>query len=195
LIIMTPHIVKNEEDAEEIRQVEASRMNWCLGDVIEMHGDGGLRGRNDEWSDAETNVIYPDLDPSGQASPTPNDAPDQPNIVPAPDNPPLQLPPGSPDSGATMPGGPSIEAASVGRAVYPTPTYPGRIEPAIYQGAPPPALLHQRRPGPVVRSTYDAPLRPLHSPVLRLPPTENRPPVGPQPPPSQTPPSQTSWYR
>ncbi len=66
LIIMTPRIVRTEQDAELVKQVEASRMNWCLADVIKLHGPSGLRGRNADWTDAETPVIYPDLDPTGR---------------------------------------------------------------------------------------------------------------------------------
>ena len=36
-------------------------MNWCLADVIKIYGEAGLRGRTDEWSDAETQVVYPDM--------------------------------------------------------------------------------------------------------------------------------------
>ena len=61
LIIMTPHIVRNESDMEAIKRAEAARMNWCLCDVIKIYGDAGLRGRTDRWSDAETQVIYPDM--------------------------------------------------------------------------------------------------------------------------------------
>ncbi len=41
LIIMTPHIVRpgNEAQAEEIKKIEAARMNWCLSDVIALTGD------------------------------------------------------------------------------------------------------------------------------------------------------------
>jgi general secretion pathway protein D len=63
LIIMTPHIVRSEAEADAIRQTEAARMNWCLADVIELHGDAGLRGRTDNWSDAETQAVYPDMKP------------------------------------------------------------------------------------------------------------------------------------
>jgi general secretion pathway protein D len=66
LIIMTPHVVRNEEDATKIRQVEAARMSWCLADVEKMHGEMGLRTRGDEWYDAETTVVYPDMNPLGE---------------------------------------------------------------------------------------------------------------------------------
>ncbi len=71
LIIMTPHIVKNEEDIERIKKAETARMHWCLADVVELHGDSGLRGRGDDWTDAETATIYPDLTPGGGAVPVP----------------------------------------------------------------------------------------------------------------------------
>ncbi|MBL9125004.1 MAG: hypothetical protein JNG90_15310, partial [Planctomycetaceae bacterium] len=31
LIILTPHVVRSEADAERIKQLEAARMSWCLG--------------------------------------------------------------------------------------------------------------------------------------------------------------------
>ncbi len=65
LIIMTPHIVRTEADAERIKRLESSRMHWCLGDVLAMHGSEAGRRRTDNWSDAETAVVYPDTNPAG----------------------------------------------------------------------------------------------------------------------------------
>lgn len=42
LIVMTPRIVRNSEDIEEIKRVEASRMNWCLTDAMALNGHMGL---------------------------------------------------------------------------------------------------------------------------------------------------------
>ncbi len=68
LIIMTPHIVDDEEDAEWIKQVESQRMNWCLADVVDVHGEGVLSGVrnnwNENWDDHPTDVIYPDREPT-----------------------------------------------------------------------------------------------------------------------------------
>lgn len=69
LIIMTPHIVNNEQDADRVRQMEAARMSWCLGDVVAIHGDGGLRGRGDDWGDDEVPTVYPDLAPTADQLP------------------------------------------------------------------------------------------------------------------------------
>lgn len=80
LIIMTPHIVKNEADAEAIKRAEAARMSWCLRDVTAIHGEAGLRRRTDEWTDSETVVIYPDLKPQPAALPALDDM----ERVPAP---------------------------------------------------------------------------------------------------------------
>ena len=64
LIIMTPRIVNNEEDANLIKQAEASRMSWCLNDVLELHEDVAFRPREGHWGDDETNTIYPDGNPA-----------------------------------------------------------------------------------------------------------------------------------
>ncbi|MDO5581154.1 MAG: secretin N-terminal domain-containing protein [Planctomycetia bacterium] len=42
LIVMTPRIVRNSEDIEEIKRVEASKMNWCLTDAMALNGNMGL---------------------------------------------------------------------------------------------------------------------------------------------------------
>ena len=45
LFIMTPYIVRKDEDIEWLKQVETQRMSWCLADVIEIHGDGGFNSK------------------------------------------------------------------------------------------------------------------------------------------------------
>lgn len=42
LIILTPHIVHDDMDAQYIKDVEARRINWILSDVEKMHGSIGL---------------------------------------------------------------------------------------------------------------------------------------------------------
>ncbi|HEY2761596.1 MAG TPA: type II and III secretion system protein, partial [Pirellulales bacterium] len=76
LMVMTPHIVRDEADADRIKQAEAARMSWCLGDVIKVGGTQGLRTRFDDFSNAETTVIYPEMNADGTlkapgTSPTP----------------------------------------------------------------------------------------------------------------------------
>lgn len=65
LIILTPHVVRTEDDAQKIKQTEAARMSWCLADVRRLHGDIGPLGRFDEFSELDTQVIYPDQNPGG----------------------------------------------------------------------------------------------------------------------------------
>jgi type II secretion system protein D len=79
LIILTPQIVNNRMDAELIKQVESARMSWVLCDVINMHGEAGLRSRCDEWGASESESVYPtyvpqegELVPAGEPAPVLN---------------------------------------------------------------------------------------------------------------------------
>ncbi len=64
LIVLTPRIVQTDEDYEVIKQVESSRMSYCLADILEMHGDVGLSGGHGFWGPARGPVIYPDMQPA-----------------------------------------------------------------------------------------------------------------------------------
>jgi len=117
LIIMTPHIVNNEEDAERVKRAEIARMHWCLADVIEIHSDSGLRGRSDEWSDSETTTIYPDLTPSAETIPTPKPEPVQGQNASPKQPTPASKPP-TPDQGAkgAFGGARSVQPPNAGEA-------------------------------------------------------------------------------
>ena len=66
MFFLTPHIVMTDEELADINQRESERMSWCMGDVIELHGDPGFTGRHsDPWSDG-TPMIYPTLDPTAE---------------------------------------------------------------------------------------------------------------------------------
>ncbi|MDR0703597.1 MAG: hypothetical protein LBF88_01265 [Planctomycetaceae bacterium] len=41
LVILTPRIVRDKSGMEHIKQIETARMNWCLGNVVQLHGDIG----------------------------------------------------------------------------------------------------------------------------------------------------------
>jgi len=71
LIILTPHIVRNRFEAEMIKEVESARIDWCLSDVIGMHGPVGLRSRRDPAGAAEAEVIYPEQIAPQECQPTP----------------------------------------------------------------------------------------------------------------------------
>jgi hypothetical protein len=114
IIILTPHIVRSEADAERIKQLEGARMSWCLGDANKLHGDMGIHARGScEHCDMETKVIFPDHDPRG-TNPTwiePDLGPSGPELLPpgnaAPSQQELPLP--QPAEGTDRPGeaGPS----------------------------------------------------------------------------------------
>jgi len=143
LIIMTPHIVDNEEDAELIKQMEVSRMHWCLADVMEIWGDGNLRGRADEWANAETHVIYPDGDPKESLVPSLDELPEP--KPPSKDTPFLIEPTPIPDGGAQAPAAdkpkgveqagwwPQPGAPTGGAAAYPATNSPSQATAAPYR--------------------------------------------------------------
>ena len=66
LIILTPHVIKDDEQMERMKHLESSRMHWCLADVTEMFGDTGLYDVTDgSQDDGARTVVYPDADPIG----------------------------------------------------------------------------------------------------------------------------------
>lgn len=64
LVVLTPRIIQTDEDYEVLKQVESSRMSWCLADVLNIHGEVGLSGGNGLWGPAKSAMIYPDLQPT-----------------------------------------------------------------------------------------------------------------------------------
>lgn len=209
LIIMTPHIVQTEEDAEEIKYAEASRMSWCLADVLELTDDAGLRCRADDWADSETRVIYPDLEPDGrmitvpdsggegpEIAPTPNENPFKPEMVPTPSSPlrptptPTRAPPRQPASGTgppeplPVPADSELKLHPLDQSHYRPPAYRGGVEQAVYQRPGAPAY---GGPGPVVPSTYYAP-PPYQQPPMARPVRYQQPPLYQQPPQYRQPP-------
>jgi hypothetical protein len=132
LIIMTPHIVRNETDADAVKQAEAARMSWCLCDVNAIHGEAGLRQRSDGWSDAETQVVYPDMKPIIG----PDGKTGGPEMIPAPSGVPTDKPqptakpeavPSAVPSVPPQPNPPAPPNSSDGLS------YPHEIQPATYQ--------------------------------------------------------------
>ncbi len=80
VFFLTPHIVMDDQDVEEMNQREADRMSWCLADVMQLHGDIGVgMGRSSTWGDGSP-VIYPTVDPTAAGVMTP----DSMEQVPAP---------------------------------------------------------------------------------------------------------------
>ncbi|MCI0492702.1 MAG: hypothetical protein L0Z07_07180, partial [Planctomycetes bacterium] len=69
LIVLTPRVVRNENDMERVKQEEAARMSWCLSDVQRVHGNTGIYG-TDTCDDGapEPAVIYPVDNPRGETT-------------------------------------------------------------------------------------------------------------------------------
>ena len=83
LIIMTPRVVRNQEDAEQIKQIEAARMSWVMSDVVNIHGPSGLRARDDEWTCEECEEVYPTHVPGEEPHHAPNPVPAPPQHGPS----------------------------------------------------------------------------------------------------------------
>ncbi|OHB72601.1 MAG: hypothetical protein A2V70_09340 [Planctomycetes bacterium RBG_13_63_9] len=146
LIIMTPHIVRSEADSEMIRQVEAARMSWCLCDVLELCDDPTLRSRSGEWSDAETNVVYPDLNPGGRLIPVPDGVPNGQETIPTPEANPFRpdMLPAPDDTPAQPSSAPPTPMAPPTPTLPPTPTFEGSLpEGSLPEGSLPQGFLPQ----------------------------------------------------
>lgn len=142
LIILTPHVVRSEADAERIKQLESSRMSWCLGDAEKLQGDMGIKKRGSvEFDDVETKVIYPDLDPRGTN-------PMDPELNPNAEGPEL-LPPGSPEAG-DMQGPPYVLPAPESGAKQNPNGAPATTPPLAQPRTPAGAAPGQGRGQPVV---------------------------------------------
>lgn len=61
LIVLTPHVVRGQDEMERIKRIESARMHWCLDDVLQLHGNGGLLP-----DQQEPELIYPDNNPRGR---------------------------------------------------------------------------------------------------------------------------------
>ena len=149
LIIMTPHVIRDEKDADRAKQIEAARIHWCLADVQEMHGDIGVEMTVGELPHSGP-VIFPDRNPRGILPDALQPVPTGPALSPPPDNPePLPPPakPAGPSAGipapTVRPPGPEGPPMNPGppSGVYPaggwTQQYPRPAEPVYHAGGTP----------------------------------------------------------
>lgn len=77
LVILTPHIIRDESDIDRINSEEYARMSWCLGNVIETHGDIGPVGGMSNV--IEQGAVYSEL------APAPEEALPPTGVTPAPE--------------------------------------------------------------------------------------------------------------
>ncbi len=186
LIILTPRIVRTQQDAELIKQVESSRMSWCLSDVVRIHGPSGLKARNDKWSQHESMVVYPDYDPRGEGIPLPNEGEAGP--VPNSNNPEIdairqQLPPGAIiNSENTIPG----EKGTLNKPIPDVLPNPGSNGGAARPAAPTVRAASTPVPGPTLAPPDSANKQPA-TPVTTATPTGVMPAMYLPPPQAPTP--------
>jgi type II secretion system protein D len=190
LVIMTPHIVHNRFQADQILAEESRRMDWVLGDVVRQHGTTGLEPIYPPPCAGDAGVApaplfapsgplmdgatppAPSAPPMGPAGSLPSMTPSGPSALPQP-TPTSSPAPGA--AGAAMSGyrttPPTIVPAAASVPVHynpPQPTLPA-VPPAPVGPAPTPAT------GPVL---------PPPGPVLPPPPGPAYPtPTGPALPP------------
>jgi hypothetical protein len=117
LIILTPQIIYTKMDSDLTKQIESSRMSWCLSDVINMHGEAGLRSRCDEWYDGEMESVFPNPVPEEGLLPLSKD-----QVGPGEDGTMLESPYCLPQDGSGAPTG-GLELQSAPR-LSPTPQRP-----------------------------------------------------------------------
>ncbi len=87
LIILTPYIIKGDDDVNCINQMETERMSWCLSDVYRVHGyfdvNACQKMIDGTWQ-PNCMEIYPDESPSSVDFPERNSQDDyfKPDIFP-----------------------------------------------------------------------------------------------------------------
>jgi type II secretion system protein D len=66
LIIMTPSIVRTEEDVDRLNARETERMSWCLADVANVHGELPWAKGTGPFNRKPSAMIFPDENPTGR---------------------------------------------------------------------------------------------------------------------------------
>ena len=137
IIILTPRVIRTPEDGERIKQAEFARMSWCAADVYDLYGDVGMTFRTNlavPTDDHGTEVIFPDVNPRGERTPTPADVPtdDFPDYGPRdvlpdgrPSDSPQPIPPPPPAGARSLPR-PTVRPASTLPQGKPAPADPRR---------------------------------------------------------------------
>ncbi len=60
LIIMTPFIMRTDEDVEWMNQRESERMSWCLADIVNVHGEVSMSAGAGAKYPGDSPLIFPD---------------------------------------------------------------------------------------------------------------------------------------
>ena len=139
LFIMTPYIVRGDEDIEFLKHMESSRMSWCLADVVNVHGHHGLTGAYENpygGPGCACTTVYPDQMPYAMPQEVHGEVlPEQPpRYVPEAE----QLPSPVPQGPLNAPTGPEFvpEQVEPGRHEFGARGYSNRgVAPAQFTGA------------------------------------------------------------
>jgi len=126
LIILTPYIMTNEEQIAWMNQRESERMNWCLADVVNVHGETPLDSSGK--FDFAGPTMYPEA---------PSAWPPAERLVP---NPPVDIPEDNPLSPASNPNPPAgaVNPQFVpSQPIAPVPTPAAPVDPRFL---PPPSV-------------------------------------------------------
>ena len=145
LIILTPHIVRDDADLNRVNAEEYARMSWCLGNVIETHGDIGPTPIGEMF---EEELIYSEM--AGDGQPAPAGGSNQ--FVPNP-------------TGVSAPGETTPTPMPLPNQLQPTPgstspPMPNAL-PSVLPNGVPQARANMQLNAPQVRSTQVASIRPV----------------------------------
>lgn len=147
MIIITPRVIRSEQDAEMIKQVESARMSWVLCDVINLHGPSGLRSRCADWDAAGVPEVFPSFVPAeGDLQPSPSPGRPSPAAPATGEGPAMPLDGRSPPGPLPPPGGglSRDDGAAAERSVETA----GYTSPAAGRRAPTPPALRRLPPIP-----------------------------------------------
>jgi hypothetical protein len=155
LVVMTPRVINYNDPnkLDMIKQVESSRMSWCLADILNIYGDVGLSEGNGLWGPASSPVIYPDTNPTGEVGNPGSPAGQEPTYLTPTVETPATMIPSSPAYGPGFQGPPGASYPSQGypNQAYPNQAYPNQVIPSpngeiIIEGIPEGAVIQGQAP-------------------------------------------------
>jgi hypothetical protein len=162
LVVMTPRVINYNDPnkLDMIKQVESSRMSWCLADILNIYGDVGLSEGNGLWGPASSPVIYPDTNPTGDVGNTGSPVAQEPTYLTPTVETPATMIPANP---GYAPGYQPAPGSSYPNPSYPNSAYPNQVVPSpngeiIIEGIPEGAIIQGQTP---VNSSSRIPQRSL----------------------------------
>lgn len=146
LVVMTPRVINYNDPnkLDMIKQVESSRMSWCLADILNIYGDVGLSEGNGLWGPASSPVIYPDTNPTGDVGNTDTVNSQEPTyLVPTVDSPSNLVPM---NQGYQLQPGTQYPNPQYQNPNVPSTNYPSTNGEVIIEGIPEGAVIQGQAP-------------------------------------------------